>query len=123
MNLRSQTKPGNTLVCNMFSYSLFYTLSIKINVCTSSDVADILLRDKSLLHYSAVISDNYRNLQYYGLHEQISFPSPTHEVCMGTNSHKEVGLYISRDVKISNLLFLHSKMVFKNPILMGKKVS
>lgn len=59
MNLRSQTKPGNPLVCNMFSYSLFYTLSIKINVCISSDVADILLKDKSLLHYSAVISDNY----------------------------------------------------------------
>lgn len=100
------------------AFSKHYQL--KMNVCTSSDVADILVRDKYLLHSTGIIYDNYRSLQYHGLYEQVLFPSVAYKVCLGSTSHKEVGQKIPRAVKILNLLFLHSKMVFRNSKLMAK---
>jgi len=94
MNLRIKTRPGNPLVCHIFSYGLFYifiyriyiysTFSIyyqlKINVCISSDVEDVLVRNKYLLHSSASIYGNYRSLQYHALYEQVLLSSMAHRV-------------------------------------------
>lgn len=55
-------------MCSPTAFAIHYLL--KITICTSSDVMDILVRDKFLLHSLVMICDNCKSLQYHRLYEQ-----------------------------------------------------
>lgn len=59
--------PGNPLDCHIFSYRLFYTLSVKNQCMHITDVTDILVRDKYLQHSSACSIMDYMSRFYFPL--------------------------------------------------------
>lgn len=59
--------PGNPLDCHIFSYCLFYTLSVKNQCMHISDVTDNLVRDKYLWHSSACSIMDYMSRFYFPL--------------------------------------------------------